>query len=133
MQTLITPPPLSHNELLNSVAQLNTNELEKFLFQVLTLRAKRIAPNVSKPETELLEQINQGLSTKTQQRYNDLVAKRQAEMLTFEEHKELLALIDNIELADAERAQNLIKLAQLRNVPVKTLMDNLNIHQPSYG
>ncbi len=123
----------SLNDLLNGVAQLNSSDLEQFISQVLALRAKRVAPNVSKQEAEILEKINQGLAQETQQRYNELVAKRQTETLAEAEHQELLALIDRIEQADAERVQALIKLAQLRNMSVKALMETLNIRPPAYG
>jgi Tfp pilus assembly protein PilP len=121
------------SDLLNGVGQLNTNDLEQFVFQVLALRAKRIAPNVSNQEAEMLEKINQSLPFETQQRYNVLVTKRQSETLTPEEYQELLSLIDCIELADTERVQTLTKLAQLRNVSVTALMTKLNIRPPVYG
>lgn len=133
MPTIEIRSQVSVNDLLNGVAQLNTNDLEQFVSQVLALRAKRVAPSVSKQEADLLETINRGLTADTQQRYNELVAKRQAENLTATEHQELLALIDAIERADAERAQALGKLAQLRNMPVKALMETLNIRPPAYG
>jgi hypothetical protein len=124
---------LSLNDLLNGVAQLNTSDLEQFVSQVLTYRANRIAPSVSKQEAGMLEKINQSLPPEIQQRYNVLVVKRQAKTLTDEEHQELLALIDHIELTDAERVQALTKLAQLRNVSVTALMTALNIRPPAYG
>jgi hypothetical protein len=121
------------NNLLKGVAQLETNDLEQFVSQVLTLRARRIAPSLSRQETEMLEKINQGLPPETQRRYNELTEKRQAETLTHEEQQELLMLIEHIELADAERVQALTRLAQLRNVSVTALMNTLNIHPPAYG
>jgi len=123
---------VSPDELLNGVAQLDTPALEHFISQVLTLRAKRIAPSVPKREAELLQQINQGLLPDVQQRYDELTAKRRAETLTPEEHQELLALVDRIEQADAERVRALIELAQLRNVSVTTLMAELGIRRPVY-
>ncbi|MCP4701190.1 MAG: STAS/SEC14 domain-containing protein [Gammaproteobacteria bacterium] len=124
---------VSLNDLLNGVAQLDTSELEQFISQVLTLRAKRIAPSFSKQEAEILEKINQGLPPETQQRYNEMIAKRRAETLTSEEHLELSALIDRIELADVERVKALTNLAQLRNVSVTALMTTLNIRPSAYG
>lgn len=121
------------NDLLNSVAQLNGNDLEQFVSQVLILRAKRVAPHVSEPEAELLEKINQScLSSQNQQRYNQLTNKRQAEILMPEEHQELLDLVEHIEQIDAERMQALIKLAQLRHVSISALMATLNICPPAY-
>lgn len=74
------------NNLLKGVAQLETNDLEQFVSQILTLRARRIAPSLSKHESEILEKINQGLPPDTQQRYK----------------QELPVLIEHIERADAE-------------------------------
>jgi len=60
------------------------------------------------------------------------MAKRRAETLTTEEHQELLALIDRIEQADAERVQTLAELARLRHVTVTALMAQLGIRRPAY-
>ncbi len=124
---------VSLDELLNGIAQLETPELEHFIAQALTLRAKRIAPSLRHGETRLLQKINRGLPPNVQQRYNELTAKRRAETLTSEEHQELLTLIDRIERADAERVQALTKLAQLRDVSVMTLMVELGIRPPAYA
>jgi hypothetical protein len=124
---------VSLDELLKGVAQLDTPELERFVSQVLTLRAKRIAPCLPGEEAGLLEKINQGLPPDVQRRYGELTAKRRAETLTPEEHQELLALIDRIEQADAERVQALTELARLRNVSVTTLMAELGIRPPDYA
>lgn len=132
MATVEVRSQVSPDELLNGVAQLDMPELEHFISQVLTLRARRIAPSVPKKEAELLQQINQGLLPDVQQRYDVLTAKRRAETLTPEEHQELLALVDHIEQADAERVRALIELAQLRNVSVTTLMAELGIRRPAY-
>lgn len=133
MPTVEVRSQVSLDELLNGVAQLDTSELEHFISQVLTLRAKRVAPSLPKEEAGLLQKINQGLPPDVQQRYDELTAKRRAETLTPEEHQELLALIDHIERADAERVQALTELAQLRNVSVTTLMAELGIRPPAYA
>lgn len=133
MPTVEVRSQVSLDELLNGVAQLDTSELEHFISQVLTLRAQRVAPSLPKEETRLLEKINQGLPPDVQRRYDELIAKRRAETLTSEEHQELLALIDHIEQADAERVQTLTELAQLRNVTVTTLMTQLGIRRPAYA
>jgi len=133
MPTIEVRSRVSLDELLNGVAQLDTPDLERFVAQVLTLRAKRTAPCLPEQEALLLEKINQGLSPEVQQRYDNLTAKRHAETLTAEEHQELLRLIDQIEQADAERARALADLAQLRKKSLTTLMDELGIHPPDYA
>ena len=94
------------------------------------LLAQRKAPSLPEREAELLQQINQGLPSKLQQRYDELTAKLVAGILTSTEHQELSQLIDQIELADAGRMQWLIELAQLRNLLLDELMDQLDIHHP---
>jgi len=133
MSTIETRSQVSLDELLNGVAQLDTPELEHFISHVLTLRAKRIAPSLPTEEAEVLEKINQGVPSDIQQRYDELTAKRRAETLTPHEYQELLALIDRIEQADAERVQALTELAQFRKVSVMTLMAELGIRPPPYA
>lgn len=120
------------DEVLNSIAQLKTNELEDFADRVMALRARRRAPSLPKAETELLQKINQGLPADERQRYEQLYDKSHEETITPEEHTELLQLIDRIELADAERMQHLIELAQLRGVEVDTLMGQLGLLRTEY-
>lgn len=133
MPTVEVRSKVSLDELLNGVAQLDTPELEQFISKVLTLRARRAAPSLPEEEARLLQKINQGLPPAVQQRYDELTAKRRAETLTPQEHQELLALIDRIEQADAERVQSLAELARLRNVTVTTLMAQLGIRRPAYA
>lgn len=118
------------DEVLDGVAKLDTPELERFLSQVSILLAQRKAPNLSEREAELLQKINQGLPSALQQRYDELTTRLQAGTITSTEHQELLQLIDKIELADAERMQHLIELAQLRNLSIDELMNQLNINPP---
>jgi hypothetical protein len=82
-------------------------------------------------ESSLLQKIGQPLPTAIQARYNDLHAKLQAEILTPAEHQELLNLTDTIEQFDAERLQHLLALAQLRQVSLPELMNQLNISAPA--
>jgi hypothetical protein len=85
----------------------------------------------SATEGNLLQKIGQTLPPAIQQRYNDLRAKLQAETLTPAEHQELLNLTDIMEQFDAERLQHLLALAQLRQVSLPELMEQLNISAPA--
>jgi Rad3-related DNA helicase len=124
---------VSLEELLNAVAQLEVQELERFVARVLALRGQRVAPSLTGEEAGLLQQINQGLSPVEQERCDELRARLQEETLGREEHRELLALIDRIEHADAERVRALSELAQLRGVSVEALMADLGIGPPTYA
>lgn len=44
-------------------------------------------------------------------------------LITDTEHQELLVYVDRVELQDGERTEALIKLAQLRQVDLKVLVD----------
>lgn len=122
------------DEVLKSVAQLDPHELEQVVNQFIALQARRRAASLSPAETELLQQINQGLPSTLRSRYTKLNAKLHDETITPAEHEELLQLTDQIEQADAERLRHLIALAQLRQVSVETLMDQLGIcRSPTYA
>lgn len=83
-------------------------------------------------ETELLHEINRGLPSETAERYAELREKCRREMLSPEEHAELLHLIDQVELRDAERIERLAELARLRSSTLSELMldPNLRIKRP---
>jgi len=121
------------DEVLQGLARLGTKELEQFVEKVIALQAQRRAPSLPKDETELLQQINRGLPADIRQRYDALNAKLHDGTITPKEHEELLTLIDRIELADAERMQLLVALAQLRGVSVDTLMEQLGICRTTYA
>jgi len=121
------------DEVLQGLARLGTKELEQFVEKVMALQAQHRAPSLSKDETELLQQINCGLPADIRQRYDELNAKLHDETITPQGHEELLTLIDRIELADAERMQRLVALAQIRGVSVDTLMEQLGIRRTTYA
>ncbi len=91
--------------------------------QVSSVRAQR--------ESDLLEEVNRGFSAELWERYRELVAKRQAETLSGEEHAELITLIDRVELANARRIECLAELATLRQVPLRELMAKMGIEPAS--
>jgi hypothetical protein len=73
-------------------------------------------------EQALLHKIQQKLAPEEQTRLAYLRQKNERELITEPEHQELLAYIDRIEQQDAERAEALIQLAQIRKVDLKSLM-----------
>jgi hypothetical protein len=121
------------DKILDGMAQLDLSELERFSLNVNSLIARRKAPNLPKRETELLQQINRGLSVTVRHRYAILNEKLLAETITTEEHEEFSELVDQIEQSDVERLTYLIELAQLRNVSLDTLMEQLGIRRPRYA
>jgi hypothetical protein len=122
----------SQEQLLRAVEQLKPDELDRFVAQVVALRAARVAPNLPHDEAVLLQRINTGLSAELQQRFDELVERRQQELLTQAEHTELVALTDQIEQRDAERTEALVQLALLRHLSVRELMQTLGLQPPTY-
>jgi hypothetical protein len=94
---------------------------------------KRRAPRLSARETELLREINHGLSPSDWQRYRDLIAQRRAEALSPAEQNALIALSDEIEAINVRRIECLVELAHLRNTSLETLMAQLGIKAPAYA
>jgi hypothetical protein len=123
---------LSANKLMEAVASMGQAELEQFLLRVIALQAQRKAPHLSAKESGLLIKINKGLPAEVRARLDRLVAKRKAQKLTSKEHQELLRLIDQLEEAEATRAEALAQLARLRGVSMTTLMHDLGIRPPNY-
>lgn len=124
---------LDTKDLLQGVANLDNEALENFIQDVLIVRAQRYTSNLSQQEATLLQKINEGVSSTVRQRYDALHLKMIEETLTVDEQKELILLSDQIELADAQRLHNLIALAQLRNVSVDFLMDELKLRRRNYA
>lgn len=116
-------------EMLNGIARLEADELEKFIDKALALQARRRAPSFSKDESDLLEKINEGMSADEWMRYEALNNKLHEETISPDEHQELLQLIDHIEQADAERMKNLIELARIRKTSVDALLSQLDIRR----
>lgn len=91
------------------------------------------APYLPEREGRLLQQINEGLSPDMWRRYNELIAKRRAEILTPDEHAALIALSDQIEELNARRIECLAALARLRQTSLSALMQQLGITTPPYA
>jgi hypothetical protein len=89
-------------------------------------------PHLSYEESDLLQKINQGLPTETWEKYDVLREKFRAETLTPEEHAELIAISNQIEIAHARRMEYLVELSRLRQVPLRKLMKQLGIVSPGY-
>lgn len=124
---------LSLDQLLQAVEQLSRPELDEFVPRIVALRAKREAPSLSKAETALLININQGASAGDLARYETLVAKRDEETLSPQEHAELLHLTQQFEALQASRVGYLAQLAAIRSIPLTQLVDDLGIRTPDYA
>ena len=81
-------------------------------------------------EPELLMQINQRLPANLQARFDTLATRRRDEILTTEEHEELLRLTERVERRDVIRIKAFAQLAQLHGITLTELMKQLSIRAP---
>lgn len=132
MSTIQVHVQVSPDELVEAVAQLPPAERNSFINRVLALRVPHMSA-LPQNEAALLLKINEGLSEPAQQRYDELIGRRQAETLTPDEHDELLHLSDEAERIHAERIAALATLAQLRQTTLPHLMHDLGITSPTDG
>lgn len=133
MPTVQVRAQISTEDLLQAAKQLSLAELERFVWQIIALQAHRKAPALPENESQLLLKINQGIPAEFQDRFDELIAKRNSESLTPDEHKELLRLTGQVETLDAKRMEYLSQLALIRQTSLKSLMEELNIKTPAYG
>lgn len=116
------------SDLINGVEQLSNQDLDAFIKNILSVRAKRNSQVSDKEETELLEKINETLANEELERYRILIQKRDEESLSEPEHQELIAVSDKIEWINAKRMESLSRLADLKGISLKEIMKQLEIY-----
>ncbi|MFQ5342169.1 MAG: hypothetical protein ACE5F6_11555 [Anaerolineae bacterium] len=131
--TLELPPEVATR--LRKEAKKANLDPDAFIAKTLREHLRQVQtqpPHLSKPESELLQKINLGLSQEEWQHYHELIAKRRAETLASGEQEELIALSDRIEEANARRMAYLVRLARLRQTSLESVMEQLGIRAPEY-
>jgi hypothetical protein len=126
--TLELSPELE--ETLRAVAAREGVAPDRFVLDVLQERLaqdQRLPSRLPRAEAELLQQINEGLSESTWERYEALKQKRDAETLTPPEHAELLKLVDEVEGWNVRRLEWVGELAKRRGVPFRDLVRELGL------
>lgn len=119
------------DELVKAAERLPQIDLENLTAQVLTLKARRTAPELPKSEAGLLRNINRGMPDALQKRYRELMTSRRSETLTESEQAELLHLTNQVEKHEAERLKYFTELARIRKISLTELLDELGI-EPAY-
>ncbi len=125
---------IATDQLLEAACQLPPPELNQLVERLLAWRGQLLnaVPRLSTNESALIQKINQGLTPVLQQRYDELLEKRDARTLAPEEHQELLVLTDQVEAWNVERVQALSDLARLRQISLSAVMQQLGFDQPVY-
>ena len=124
---------IAADQLLEAARQLPPPELNQLVERLVAWRTQLLnaVPRLSADETTLLLKINQGFAPAPQQRYDELLEKRDARTLTPDEYQELLALTDQVEAFNVERVQALADLARLRQVSLSEVMNQLGLAIPA--
>ncbi len=121
---------MSVDELLKVVENLSEPDLEHLVNRALFVRARRRAPVATPEESTLLREINRGIPADLSDHYEILADKRDDETLTEAEHTELLAIGNQIEKIGVQRLEALVKLAELKQVPLLQLLADLEVQIP---
>jgi hypothetical protein len=127
MSQITIQTQLPFEQLIQTVEQLDSSELEQLIAQAIRVQTRRKVPSLSKEQSILLQQINQSIPPKLQERYDILIAKRRADTLTDDEYQELLELSDRIEAIDVKRLGYLSELAKLRQTSLTALIQELQL------
>ena len=131
--TVTVQLPTEMVEALRALAGRRGRDLDSTIAELLGEQLEHqtaLAPPSSPPaptESDLLQQIQQGLPEATWQRYHDLQAKREAEQLTPQEHAELIALTDRIEDWNVRRLELAQQLAARRGVSWQEIVAELRV------
>jgi hypothetical protein len=125
---------VAHEQVIDLIDGLPSDSLPELVRFIEFLRF-RSGQEKSAPapdaEAPLLAIVRRRLPPEDQRRLSALRARKEERPLTREEHAELLAYVDRVEREDAERAQALLDLARLRNVPLGSLMAALGLGSAS--
>ena len=104
--------------------------LDRLISQVLEKNALRRLPDdliLRDREAELLQKINLGITPEEWARFHSLSGKRTSATIRKGELNELIQLTSKIETANVIRLQYLAELADLRQIPLRELMQGLGI------
>jgi len=115
-----------HKKALSLLEQLPQKSLNKAVEYLETLSQNAQQENINSTtlsnETQLIKIIQLRLSPDKQKRLDYLRQQNETGKITEQEHQELLNYVDQIEEQDAQRAEALIQLAQLRQVDLKIII-----------
>lgn len=123
---------MTQNDLLQAAIQLDMPELKDLVAQITAVyQTRQAVPGLDK--AELLSLVHRNLPPQTQQRWDELLEKRDDTSLTTSEYEELLQLTEEVEELNLQRMTALSQLAQAKGVDLRTMMRQLNLPEPVYG
>ncbi|MEY4903393.1 MAG: hypothetical protein RLZZ292_1208 [Bacteroidota bacterium] len=119
--------------LFHEVERLDAPTLDNFISNVLSLRMHRETSDKQKEEAVLLKKINKSLSIDEISQFRILNEKRKEDEITEVEYANLVILLEKIEKLNVSRLKYLTSLAQLRNISVRELIQQLGISTSKYA
>jgi hypothetical protein len=120
--------------LIGGFSEMPLNDLESFISGLNALVIRKRVADKGKRDKALLLKINQTLlPEQALERYVFLQDKMKLESLSESEYKELLILVNQEEKIRNKRFQYLLELAQLRNISLTELMNNLGLNPLNYA
>ena len=117
-------------KMLREVAKLPNNDIRQLVSEANSILAQRQVPNLSQRESELLARIDEIVKPEIYEQYQHLRDKMVQHVIDEREHEELLHLTEIMEVAQVERLQYLVELAQLRKTSLQDLMNQFGIETP---
>ncbi|MEL6671336.1 MAG: hypothetical protein AAFR61_04065 [Bacteroidota bacterium] len=132
MQVDLNMSPELERQLKASAKQAGMH-LDEYVNHLLKERMGEDPTRLGPAEAALLEKINLGLPASFWHEYLGLKEKRKTFDLSPEEQLRLIALSDELEMANAQRMQHLVALSQLKKIPLPALMAELGLQGKSHG
>lgn len=129
MTIQINLEPNLEKELLHQ-AQVKGMGIDELI--ITTLKGYLKSSSFYNKESILLQKINEGFSANFWENYHQLITLRQDEKITSEDLNKLIEMTNKMEAANAERLAYLSELAQLRQVSLLQLMNDLGLKSPEY-
>lgn len=120
--------------LIGDFSDMPLNDLEAFISELNALVIRKRVADKGKRDKSLLLKINQTvLPEQVMERYVSLQDKMELDNLSESEYKELLILVTQEEKIRNKRFKFLLELAQLRNISLTELMNNLGLNTLNYA
>lgn len=114
--------------------KLKVTELEAFVRELNGLIFRKKTADSPYRQKELLRLINQTvLSSKKHERYMELSERLESETISETERQEFLQLAEEDATLRNQRVSMLIELAQLRNLSLSALMEEMGLTPPGRG
>lgn len=122
-----SPPKLNPEQILEQMGQLALSDLEQVMNKGYYLLAEKKAPHLSKRETELFREINNSFDEVFWHRYKELREKLEDETMSPTENEEFLKMNEEVEAKNVIRLRSVAELAQLRQMSIPDLMNQLGL------